>query len=278
MTVKIVTDSSADIPAPIIKKLGIVVIPQHLNIGKESYRDYIDITPDEFYARMVKEENMPTTSQPTPGELIKLYAEDCKDADGIVVIPIGSKFSGTIVSAEQAAKTVAGGREIAVVDSQMVTIAAGILVIAAASMAKEGKSVSEIVAAIEEMRSHVKCLVLFDTLEYLARGGRIGKARSLVGSLLNVKPLLTIKDGEFTPVTQVRNRHKGKEKLLEFANAFKDVEECWTVYSTTKDEASELTASIRVVPQSKIQMAQLGAVVGMHAGPGVLAVAVRTKS
>jgi DegV family protein with EDD domain len=278
MTVKIITDSTADVPPAIAKKLGIVVIPQYLIFGSECYKDRVDITDDEFYDRLVNDSIQPTTSQPSPQEFVSLYNETGKNADGIVSIHISSKMSGTSQSAEQASKLTEAGCPIEVIDSQQVAIMLGMVTIAAAKMAKEDKTVEEITAAAREMLNHVHPLVLFDTLEYLARGGRIGRAKALVGALLNVKPLLTIKDGEFAPAAQVRSRAKGKEKLLEFIKGFKDIEELYVVYSSDKNEAVEFSKTIKDFPQKNIQFSRLGPVVGSHTGPGLLAVVVRTKS
>jgi len=277
MTVRVVTDSTADIPPQIVKELDITVIPEYLIFGNKSFKDRIDITEDEFYDKLVHGKVQPTTSQPTPGEFVNLYNEAGKNADGIVSIHISTKLSGTVNSAEQAKKLVTLKCPIEVVDSKLVAMALGMIVIAAARMAKAGKSIKEIADACKAMISNVKLLALFDTLEYLARGGRIGKAKSLVGSLLNVKPLLTLKDGEFVPVTQVRNKAKGKEKLLEFLKTLKDVEELCVIYSSNEGEAKELAASITGFPKERIMLARLGPVVGAHAGPGLLAIAARMK-
>ena len=278
MTVRIITDSTADIPLDIAKELNIVVIPQYLIFGAKSYKDRIDITEDEFYDKLVHGKVQPTTSQPTPQDFINLYNDIGKDADGILSIHIGTKLSGTVNSAHQAKKAVKLDCPIEVIDSHLVAMALGMVVIEAARMAKAGKNLKEITSAAKHMCSRVRLLALFDTLEYLSRGGRIGKAKSLVGSLLNVKPLLTLKDGEFVPVSQARNKTKGKEKLIEFLKTLKDVEDLCVIYSSNAEEARELAESITDFPRERIMLARLGPVVGAHAGPGLLAIAVRTKS
>ncbi len=278
MTVRIITDSTADIPQDMVKELGIIVIPQYVIFGKKSYKDRIDITDDEFYDRLVSSKEQPTTSQPTPQEFINLFTEAGKGADGILAILISSKLSGTINSAEQAKKAAEAGCPIEVIDSKLISMPLGMVVINAARMAKAGKSLKEITEKAKDNCSKVKLLILFDTLEYLARGGRIGKAKSLVGSLLNVKPMLTIKNGELVPVSQVRSRAKGKEKLLEFLKANKGVEELSIIYSTDKEDAEAFADSITGFPRERIMIARLGPVVGSHTGPNILAIAIRTKS
>jgi DegV family protein with EDD domain len=145
-------------------------------------------------------------------------------------------------------------------------------------MAKAGKSAGEIAEAIRGMIPNVRLVALFVTLEYLARGGRIGKGKALIGTLLNVKPMLTLKEGEFVPVTQVRSRAKGKEKLLEYVKNITDIEDIGIIYSTGEDEAGELAATIKDFPQEHIIVANLGPAVGSHTGPGLLAIAFRTRS
>ncbi len=278
MAVKIVTNSSSDIPQALIDELGITVVPEYVIFGSKAYRDRIDISEDKFYDMLVNEKLQATTSNPSPKDFVAAYDETGKTADAICSIHISSKMSGTVNSATQARKQTTAKCPIEIIDSGLVAVALGIVVVAAARLAKEGKSLQEIADATRATIGRVHLLAAFDTLEYLARGGRIGRAKALVGSLLNVKPLLTIKDGEMAPVTQVRSKAKAKEKLLEFAASFKDVEEMWVIYSTTRDEAEELAKQIKGFPANKVQLSRLGTTVGTHAGPGMLAIGVRTKS
>ncbi len=278
MTVRIITDSSADIPPSIAEELDIMVVPQYLIFGDKTYRDRIDITPEEFYVKLVGSKIQPTTSQPTPQDFANFYKEAGKTASGIVSIHISGKMSGTVRSAENGKQIASLACPVEVVDSKFVALALGIMVIAAARMAKEGKSAGEIAEAIRGMIPNVRLVALFDTLEYLARGGRIGKGKALIGTLLNVKPMLTLKEGEFVPVTQVRSRAKGKEKLLEYVKNITDIEDIGIIYSTGEDEAGELATAIKDFPQERIIVANLGPAVGSHTGPGLLAIAFRTRS
>jgi DegV family protein with EDD domain len=278
MTVRIVTDSSADIPPSIAEALDILVVPQYLIFGDKTYRDRIDITPEEFYVKLAGSKVQPTTSQPTPQDFANFYKEAGKTADGIVSVHISGKMSGTVRSAESGKKIANHACPGEIIDSKFVALALGIIVIAAARMAKSGKSTAEITEAIRSMIPNVRLVTLFDTLEYLARGGRIGKAKALVGSLLNVKPMLMLKDGEFVPVTQVRNKAKGKEKLLEYIRKAENIEDTGIIYTTGTDAAQEQAAAIDTFPQEHIIVASLGPAVGSHTGPGLLAIAFRTKS
>jgi DegV family protein with EDD domain len=277
MAVKIVTDRTADIPSQLVKDLDIAVIPLYVIFGSTTYRSGIDITEDEFYQKL-QGPVWPTTSQPSPQDFVDVYNQCAKGADGILSIHLSSKLSGTINSADQAKKLADVKCPIEIIDSLEVSMATGLIVVAAARMAKAGKRLTEIADSVRKMVSNTKLLILFDTLEYLAKGGRIGKARSVLGSILNVKPLLTLKDGEFVPVTQVHSRSKGKGKLLEFVRNAKDIEALAVVYTTTPDEAKELAASITAIPKASIIVAQVGSALGVHGGPGALAIAMRTKS
>lgn len=277
MAVKIVTDRTADIPSQLVKDLDIAVVPLYVIFGSTTYRSGIDITEDEFYQKL-QGTVWPTTSQPTPQDFVDVYNQCAKGADGILSIHLSSKLSGTINSADQAKKLANVKCPIEIIDSLEVSMATGLIVVAAARMAKAGKRLTEIADSVRKMVSNTKLLILFDTLEYLAKGGRIGKARSIFGSILNVKPLLTLKDGEFVPVTQVHSRSKGKEKLLEFVRNAKDIEALAVVYTTTPDEAKELAASITAIPRDRMIVAQVGSALGVHGGPGALAIAMRTNS
>jgi DegV family protein with EDD domain len=280
LAVKIVTDRTCDISAELEKELNITNIPVYLVFGQTSYRDGVDMTTDQFYQKLLHEPIYPSTSQPTPKDFVDVFEKlSAEGADGILAIHISKKLSGTINSAEQAIKMVKTKTPITIIDSESVSVGLGIQVLAAARMAKAGKSLAEISAAINKMVPLTKVFILFDTLEYLAKGGRIGKAKSLMGSILNVKPMIAVKDGELVPSGgQVRSRAKGKEKLLEFANSAKNVEDLAVIHSTTPDEAMELVKSITSFPRERIMIQRVGPVLATHAGPGVLGIALRTKS
>ncbi|KTB47822.1 EDD domain protein, DegV family [Dehalogenimonas alkenigignens] len=276
MTIRIVTDNTADIPPHLVDELGITVVPSYVIFGSASYRGGVDLTTEEFYKRL-QGPVLPTTSQPTPQDFVAAYSWLAKSADGILSIHISSKLSGTLNSAEQAKKSGNFECPIEIIDSKNLTMALGLMVIAAAKMANAGKELSEIATAVRNMVVNTRLLILFDTLEYLYKGGRIGKAKSLMGSILNVKPLLTVKEGEFVPVTQVHSRTKGKEKLFEFVQNTPDVEEVAVVYATLPEEANDLAARIAAGHKIGVTNSRIGPVLGVHSGPGALAVALRTS-
>jgi len=278
MTVKIVTDSTADLSPELIKELGITVVPLYVCFGKDVYRDREDITEDDFYKRLLEDPVHPTTTQPTPQDFAEAYRQLSSKADGIISIHISEKLSGTCNSALQGKQLVEKGCPLEVIDSKTTSMALGLLVMAAANIAKTGKSLQQVAEDVKQVVSSVQLLVIFDTLKYLAKGGRIGKAKSLLGALLSVKPMLTIKDGEFVPVSQVRSRSKGTEKLLDFARDAGNIEDLAIVHSTTPDEAESLAERISsILPSKQVRIARLGPVLGVHGGPGVLAIAIRRK-
>jgi DegV family protein with EDD domain len=275
MTVKIVTDSSADLPEEVVKALGITVVPLYVRFGDEVYRDRVDISEDEFYERLQHDPVHPNTTQPTPQDFVNVY-QKLSAADGIVSIHLSAKLSGTCSSALQAKGTVANECSVEVVDSETLSMALGLIVIAAARAAKDGKSLDEVEAVARQTIPKIRLLALLDTLKYLLLGGRIGKAKALLGSILNVKPILTLKDGEVVPAGQVRTRAKGIDRLFEFVENSKDIQELTVVHSTTPDEAQALAERFSsVFDKEKIIISRLGPVLGVHIGPAALIVALR---
>jgi len=278
MTVKIVTDSSADLPAQLVEELGITVVPLYLRFGEEVYRDRVDISEDEFYQRLLHDPIHPSTVQPSPQDFANVYQKLSQEADGIVSIHISSKLSGTCNSALQSKETVEKRCPIEVVDSQTLTMGLGLISIVAATAAKAGKGLPEVLAEVRQAIPNIHLLGLLDTLKYLLLGGRIGKAKALVGSILNVKPLLRLQDGEVVPAGQVRTRSKGVDRLFEFAKNAINIEDLAVVYNTTPDEAQSLAERIgSIFAKEKIRIARVGPMLGVHMGPGALVVTFRGK-
>ena len=276
MTIKIVTDSTADLPPALAEELGITIVPLYVRFGNLTYRDRVDITEDEFYQRLMNDPVHPNTSQPTPQDFANVYRELSKQADGIVSIHISGKLSGTCNSALQAKELVGAECPVEVVDSEMVSMGLGLLATEAATIANSGKGLQQVVEEVKQSISSTHVWALFDTLKYLALGGRIGKAKALLGTILNIKPILVVKDGEMAPASQARTRAKGIGMLYDYVNTFTDIQDLSVVYSTTPDEAQALADRIGAIfDRSRIRLARLGPALGVHAGPGALAVALR---
>ncbi len=278
MTVKIVTDSTADLPPEVAQQLGITVVPVYVRFGEEVYRDGVDISQDELYQKLVASPIHPTTSQPPPGDFADVYRKLAKETDEIVSIQVTSKLSGTYDSALQG-KELAGVRcRVEVVDSLSLSMGLGLVAMAAARLAAAGESLQMVMEEIGQAIPAIRLLGVFDTLKYLLQGGRIGRAKALLGSVLNMKPLITMRDGELFPAGQARTRSKGIERLFDLVKNALNVQEVAIVHSTTPDEAGSLREHIGTIFDKKqIHMARLGPALGVHGGPGTLILALREK-
>ena len=278
MTVKIVTDSSADLPAQLVQELGITIVPLYVRFGEKVYRDRVDISEDEFYQRLLHDPVHPSTIQPTPQDFASVYQKLSPKADGIVSIHMSAKLSGTYNSALQGKEMIEKGCPIEVVDSQTTSMGLGLIDIAAAIVAKAGEGLPTVMEEVKQAIPSIRLLFLLDTLEYLLLGGRIGKAKALLGSILNVKPVLTLKDGEVVPAGQVRSRGKGIDRLFDFVKSASNIQDLAVVYNTTPDEAQALEERMGTIfAKEQIKLARVGPMLGVHTGPGALAVALREK-
>ena len=278
MTIKIVTDSSADLPAQLVQELGITVVPLYVRFGEKVYRDRVDISEDEFYQRLLHDPVHPSTIQPTPQDFANVYQKLSPEADGIISIHISAKLSGTCNSALQGKEMIENGCPIEVVDSQTTSMGLGLIDIAAAIVAKAGEGLPTVMEEVKQAIPSIRLLFLLDTLEYLLLGGRIGKAKALLGSILNVKPVLTLKDGEVVPAGQVRSRAKGIERLFDFAKSASNIQDLAVVYNTTPDEAQALGERMGTIfTREQIKLSRVGPMLGVHVGPGALAIALREK-
>lgn len=276
MPIKIVTDSTADLPPETIKELGITVVPLYLRFGNEVFRDRVDITEDEFYERLTHDPVHPSTTQAPPQDFTEVYRKLSQEADGIISLHLSSKLSGTYDSAVQAKESMDKKCPIEIVDSQLVTMGLGLLVIAAANLTKSVSDLRQIVAEIKNQIPKIHLLGLLDTLKYLALGGRIGKVQALLGSILSVKPMLSIKDSVLVPSGRVRNQAQGIEKLFEFVKNATDIQDLSVVYNTSFNEATAFADRLgNFFPKDRIRIARLGPALGVHGGPNILFVALR---
>lgn len=216
MTVKIVTDSTADLPSNLVQEYDIRVVPLNVHFGEEVFRDGVEIWSDEFYHRVKNEMVFPNTSQPSPGEFLKVYRDIASTADSIISIHISRELSGTAGAAEIAAGMLENRSKVWVVDSRSVSMGLGLMVLKAARLAQNGASPETILEYIRAWQGETTVLFTVNSLEYLARTGRIGKATEFLGSLLNIKPLLGIKDGLIIPLERIRgNYQKVVSRMIE---------------------------------------------------------------
>jgi DegV family protein with EDD domain len=276
MVVKIVTDSSADLPPQLAEELGITVVPLYVRFGDRVYRDRLDIGDDEFYRELLRSTVHPVTIQPGIQDFVEVYQRVAATANAIVSIHISAKLSGTYNSALRATTMLDTGCVIEVIDSQTTTAALGLICVEAARAANSGKDLQYVVSVVEEAIQNTYMFGVLDSLKYICLGGRAGKARSLLGSVLNVKPVLSMRNGELSPVGRVRTRAKGIEELFECVTHAKSIENLAVAYSTTAEEATGLSQRLAKKFKKKgIILSRVGTTIGVHTGPGTLIVAFR---
>jgi DegV family protein with EDD domain len=269
----IVLDSTADFPEAPSRFPNMRVVPLYVRFGEESFRDYVELGPDAFYERLRTAPVLPTTSQPTPQDFLAVY-EELAGYERILSLHISSTLSGTFASAGLAAQEL-GGDRVRLLDSRTASAAIAMLALAVQRRLESGTSDEEVEALVERYARENSLLFTVDTLEFLAKGGRIGRARALAGQLLNVKPVLTITDGEVVPLTRVRGWGKA---MAEFRRRFEESTSdgpglhVGIAHAQAPDRVAELEQVVREArPQAEIEhVTSLGAVVGTHAGPGTV--------
>jgi len=270
--VRIVTDSTSDISAALADELRITVVPLTISFGAEAYRDGVDLKADDFYARLPLAKELPKTSQPPPALFQHAY-EHLTSLGDVVSVHLSHKFSGTVETARTVAGQVAPDR-ISVVDSGSASMGLGLCAMAAARAAQRGASREECAGAAASVARRLDVAVAFETLEYLRRGGRIGRAQAFVGGLLHLKPILTVRDGEAFPVTRCRSRAKAIEELFALAQKHRGASEAAILHTTTPDDAEQLAARVRAaLPEATVHLGRFGPVLGVHGGPGMLGIA-----
>ena len=276
MAVRIVTDSTSDLPLGAAKELGISVVPLSVIFGNQVYREGVDISHDLFYDKMARSKVLPTTSAPSVGDFLEVYEPLLKETDEIVSIHLSSKLSATYNNACQAAKQLAEkGARIEVIDSLSISVGLTFLSIAAARAAAGGAGVEEIRTIVERMIPQIRILIVVDTLEYVRRGGRIGRARAFLGTMLRVKPMLSIRDGEVHPEERVRTKALALNRLFQITTSYPRIKELAIGYSTNAQEAEEMRRRFAdALPGVNVQVGRLGPVIGTHGGPGVLGIGV----
>ncbi|HEU5098557.1 MAG TPA: DegV family protein [Roseiflexaceae bacterium] len=273
--IKIVVDSTADIPAALREQYDITTVPVLAQFGTQTFRDDVDITRDEFYTRLVASPEPPKTAAPSVGMFEEVFRRVTADGSEVLSISVAGALSGTYNAARQAAQLVEGAR-IACADSRTATMAFGFLAIRAAEAIRSGASLDAAVALVEQLRTRTVLYVALDTLRYLEKGGRIGRMRALLGTMLSVKPILEVRDAEIVPVEQVRTSRRVPPRLVELGQSRGAFSNLAVLYTTTRDIAeqmADLCAAAGLMPREQIGVVQASGVLGVHTGPGALGLA-----
>ena len=272
--IAIVTDSTADLPSQLTRTRSITVVPLTLNFEGRSLLDGVDIRPSEFYRKLPSATTHPTTSQPSAGRFAEAYAELLTDHSEVISIHISEKLSGTYASAVQGAE-MTDSKRVHVIDSQLVSMSLGLLTLAASEMVSRGDSATSIVEQVTSMREQVQTYFSVATLEFLRRGGRIGRASAMLGSVLQVKPVLCIRDGLVTPLERVRTFDRALNRVVELTREVDRGKGLCVIVGHADAEADAERVAHELEPSCETLMIQpLGPVVGAHAGPGVVGVGV----
>jgi DegV family protein with EDD domain len=275
--VKVVTDSTAYLEASVAKRLGITIVPLTVRLGDEIFREGVDITAEEFFQKLDRSSAMPVAFPPSVEDFQAVYAKLSKTTDQIMSIHISSKLSQTCSRATAASQAFLGRCEITVVDSLTTSLGLGIVATAAAQAAAKGQPLDEVEFLIRGMIPHIYIVFLAETLEYLERGGRIGQAQALLGTMLNIKPFLAIEDGEIIPMEKVRTHEDAVDKLFEFVAEFSQIEQIAIMQSTPEpiEETKLLIERLEIAfPRIKPPILVYGPVLACHVGPNGLGVIV----
>ena len=276
MTVSIVTDSLSDLAGGLIGKLDITVVPLTVLFGHETFLDRVTISTDEFYHRLVHGDVWPASTQPSPQDFANTYDKLAETSNEILVIILSSKLSGTVQSATAGKRLMKAKKcRVEVIDSQTVAGGLGLVVLSAAQKAREGAGLDELIEFTQKALKRSHFLVYFDTLKYLTKGGRIGKAQGFLGSVLSIKPILNLKDGEMSPVTRVRSNSAGITYLNNYVNSFKNIDSILIEHTTSVESADQLAKIIGAAhPKVPILRSTVAPVAGTYAGPNAFAVSV----
>ena len=268
--VRIVTDSTADLTSAQQRSADITVVPLNVHFGDQVFRDRVDLTGEEFFRKLKSSAQHPRTSQPSVGAFEEAFRALRSDGHDIAAVMLSAKVSGTYNSALMAARSV-DGDHIEVIDSESTSMALGFLTLEAAEKATAGASLKDVAAHVRGLVPKARILAAMDTLTYLERGGRIGKARALLGSLLNVKPLITLQEGEVVPLGRARSWPQALDRLVEVLQRDTQVTRLAVLHGAADTDAQQLRARVAPrYPGLEIQLAEIGPVLGTYTGPGVV--------
>ncbi len=275
--IKILTDSTSDLRGDVLGKYDIRVIPLNVYFGEAEYKDGVDFTPGSFYERLKEDPSHPKTSQPSPADFQAIYSDMLADGSDVVSIHISSKMSGTILSASIAKRELQSER-IHIIDSGHVSVPLGMIVVECAKAAQMEKNVSEVIGTARKLIGEIQTYFIVNTLEYLEKGGRIGKASAVIGGLLNIKPILTFQKGEISPFEKIRGSGKALNRLAGIFCNYKDENKNKSIKLGAAHAADPVQLQLLIdkldygSEHKNIFTTEVGSVVGSHCGPGTLAI------
>ena len=262
----VVTDSTADLPNEWRGRYGIEIVPLKVLFGQETFRDRVDMTDEEFFRRLAASTSLPTTSAPSPGEFADVYRRLAQDHDGCISIHIGAQLSATAEAARVGASSV-DGFTVNVVDSETVSMPIAFL----CRIAAESASLAEATAAVEQRVPRCRVLALLDTLRYVEMGGRVSRAQAMIGTMLDLKPLLLVANREIKSVDRVRTRSRAIPRMIEYVRSEQPLEQLAVMHAQAPDEAEAIATQLRSrLPDLEIPIGQIGCVLGTHTGPKAL--------
>jgi DegV family protein with EDD domain len=271
--VKVVTDSTADIPAQLVKELGISVIPTYVMFGSETFRDGVDLPRQQFYKKLLATRVIPTTAAPPPAVYEEVYRRLAEETDEIVSIHLLSRYSGLYNSAVLAARNISRAR-IEVIDSGQVTMGYGWMVVAAAEAARRGEPLERIRDLVEGMKPRSRVLAILDTFEFLYRGGRVDWVRSVLGTVLRIKPMIEVHLGEVQLVERTRTLERSLGRLLERVRTLEPLERAIVLHANAAGVAETLADRLQtLLPAWDRLVDQAGVTIASHAGPGAVGIA-----
>ena len=271
MAIRVVTDSSADLPPELAQRWHVTVLPCYVVVGDVTYKDGVDLSHDQFYHQLTSNARLPTTAQPSAADFQAVYQELLGQGHQVISIHVSGKLSGTLNSAEQAKASLAEAAPIEIIDSQLASIPLGLVVVAAAEQADSYLQVAD---SVRRDLPLTHGFFVLDTLEYLQKGGRIGKAQAFMGSILSVKPILKLQDGEAHPVERPRNRDRAVRRVLELVRELAPVRQLAVIHNTDPGRAAELREQLSdLLPADQVISARFGPTLGTYLGPNALGVA-----
>lgn len=275
--VRVVTDSTADLDSATAESMGIAVVPIYVRWGTTVFQDGVDLSPAELYRRMEKGRGHPATAQPGPEDFSRVYAAQ-EDASGIVSVHISSKISGTYNSARLAAESSGTGVPVEVVDTRLNSAGLALVVLAGARVAAAGGSLQDVAAEVRRACGETRMVALFDTMKYLARGGRISPGIAVAAGILRVKPVLTFRDGEIIRAGLARSREEGMRRLLHFMSDLGKVRAVIVSHSSDEKEVQSFIRRVEATCGRQVdRVLDMGAALGVHGGPGTIVVAGRRE-